>query len=454
MAEVKFPFDHFETESPEWFRINAGNAGINVPVSDDLSVLGKGFSVDSRMIANSMAIQPLEGLDAEADGSPGSLTFARYEKLAAQGAGILWIEATAFSEDGRGSGRQLWINDESLPKFAELARHIDDAAHAAGKKKPYKIIQLTHSGRCSRGADGRPRPLAAFESPYLDNLMGKAEIVTDDYIDNMKAQFEKAAVLSYEAGFDAVDLKLCHQYLMKELLCAYKRPGKYGGSAENRFSFALDVVDRVRSRLGSALGIAVRLNAYDGIPWPYGWGMKQQEGTFETDLTEVLDLIGRLYRKGVKIFNITTTSPRFSPDGNGYLDNFNNDALVDPFKGEACLLEATRQIRLNTPKDMKIIATGLSWFGPFSAYVGAGGIKDGWFDIAGFGRSVMTNNDFIPSILEGREPDRSKACRGCDSCFKLFYADLPTGCPVYHKAWGELFAAASENGLADNGVIY
>ena len=99
------------------------------------------------------------------------------------------------------------------------------------------------------------------------------------------------------------------------------------------------------------------------------------------------------------------------------------------------------------PRDILIVGTGLSWFGPFSAFAAAGGVKQHWFDIAGFGRSVMTDNDFIPSILEGRTPDRSRACVGCDSCFQLFYADLPTGCPVNHKAWGDLYKAASEKGI-------
>ncbi|MBQ2677312.1 MAG: NADH:flavin oxidoreductase [Firmicutes bacterium] len=454
MAKVVFPFDHFDIDTPEEFRKRTEQAGICVPVSDDLSALGRTHSVGGKLIFNSMAIQPLEGLDAEENGAPGSLTFARYEKLAAQGAGMLWIEATAFSEDGRDSIRQLWINEETLPEFRHLAQRIDRAAHAAGHRPPYKILQLTHSGRCSRDRNGRPAPLAAFENPYLDRLMGPAKIVTDDYLDAMMYQLTDAAVLAYEAGFEAIDLKLCHQYLMKELLCAYKREGKYGGSQENRFRFAVETVGHIQARLGSSLGIAVRLNAYDGIPWPYGWGMKQQEGVFETDLTEVKELMRQLHRKGVQIFNISTTSPRFSPCGNGYLDNFVDDAQTDPFRGVADLLHATKELRQSLPRDICFVGTGLSWFGPFSANIGAGCIEHGWFDAAGFGRSVMTDNDFIPSVLEGKQPDRKKACRGCDSCFRLFYADLPTGCPVYHKAWEELYRAASEKGLISGSVIY
>ncbi|MBQ1400968.1 MAG: NADH:flavin oxidoreductase [Firmicutes bacterium] len=447
MAKVVFPFDHFDIDTPEEFRKRTEQAGICVPVSNDLSALGRTHSVGGKLIFNSMAIQPLEGLDAEENGAPGSLTFARYEKLAAQGAGMLWIEATAFSEDGRDSVRQLWINEETLPEFRHLAQRIDRAAHAAGHKPPYKIIQLTHSGRSSVDRNGRPAPLTAYANPYLDKFMGPAQVVTDEYLDAMIYQLTDAAVLAYEAGFDAIDLKLCHRYLMSELLSAYTRPGKYGTSQENRFRFAVETVAHIHAKLGSSLGIAVRLNAYDGIPYPYGWGMKQEEGVFETDLSEVKELIRQLHRKGVNIFNISTTSPRFSPSGNGYLDYFQEEAETDPYKGVYDLLQATKELRKSLPGDICFVGTGLSWFGPFGANVGAGCIEHGWFDTAGFGRSVMTDNDFIPSILAGRQPDKGSACLGCDSCFKLFFAGLPTGCPVRHEAWGELFEAAVEKGL-------
>ena len=175
--------------------------------------------------------------------------------------------------------------------------------------------------------------------------------------------------------------------------------------------------------------------------------MKQKKGAFETDDTELRKLIHILYGKGVRIFNLSTTDPRFAPQGNGFLDCFDDEAETDPFMGVSELLKTTREIRRALPRDILIVGTGLSWFGPFSAFAAAGGVKQHWFDIAGFGRSVMTDNDFIPSILEGRTPDRSRACVGCDSCFQLFYADLPTGCPVNHKAWGDLYKAASEKGI-------
>ncbi|MBQ9014577.1 MAG: hypothetical protein IJ109_10410 [Firmicutes bacterium] len=620
MAKVRFPFDISKINSAEEFRRTAQQAGYAVPVSGDLTPLGRSFAVGGRRFDNSMAIQPLEGLDACDDGSPSSLTLARYEKLAAQGAGILWVEATAVCPEGRDSGRQLWIHEGSCEGFRQLIRTIDASAAKAGFAAPYKVLQLTHSGRCSKDSAGNPAPMAAFASPCLDPVMGTPRIVTDEYLDQLQVRVGEAAALAMEAGFDAVELKLCHQYLFKELLCAYTRQGRYGGSRENRFRFALGAVDQIRSRVGSRIDVVVRLNAYDGIPWPYGWGMaagagaavngshgggaaaavngsaaavtsswqgnpqiepalqaqrsnwqgnpdRQQilstktnwtgnpaplavseseksswqgnpgrdqiistrtnwqgnpapfavsdpersswqgnpglgqiagstetnwqgnpvfagsgtaaprtcegtgtlpptcEGTgsaagaaacdecsapvcgpMRIDLTEVKDLMRQLYRKGIRIFNLTTTSPRFAPAGNGYLDNFNETAEVDPLAGTAALLQATREIRQSMPADIRIVGTGLSWFGPFSANVAAGGIRDGWFDIAGFGRSVMADDSFMPAILQGVQPDPARACIGCDSCFKLFFEELPTGCAMQHAAYRELLQKVQSGG--------
>ena len=101
MATVRFPIDLSQIKTPEEFREKASQAGCPIPVSTDLSALRRNFTMGGRRFDNSMAVQPLEGLDACADGSPSSLTLARYEKLAAQGAAILWVEATAVCPEGR-----------------------------------------------------------------------------------------------------------------------------------------------------------------------------------------------------------------------------------------------------------------------------------------------------------------------------------------------------------------
>lgn len=92
------------------------------------------------------------------------------------------------------------------------------------------------------------------------------------------------------------------------------------------------------------------------------------------------------------------------------------------------------------------MGTGLGWFGPFGANVAAGCIEEGWFDIAGFGRNIMADNRFIPNLLERGFVDRDSLCVGCDSCYKLFFAGLPTGCPMHREAYKPLFRSLENKG--------
>ncbi|MCX5675428.1 MAG: hypothetical protein NTX87_10525, partial [Planctomycetota bacterium] len=68
-------------------------------------------------------------------------------------------------------------------------------------------------------------------------------------------------------GFDAIDLKMCHGYLINELLAAHLREGPYGGPLENRTRLARNALARIREATGGGLLLAVRLNAFDGVPF-------------------------------------------------------------------------------------------------------------------------------------------------------------------------------------------
>ena len=85
----------------------------------------------------------------------------------------------------------------------------------------------------------------------------------------MQDRYVDAALLAARAGFDFVDLKQCHRYLLNELLAARLRQGKYGGPFENRTRFIRDVV-RASATAHPALILATRLNVFDGLPYQKG----------------------------------------------------------------------------------------------------------------------------------------------------------------------------------------
>ena len=117
-------------------------------------------------------------------------------------------------------------------------------------------LQLTHSGRYSF-----QRPILAQHDPLLDprtvvdrksrrDVAGPDfPLISDAELDRLQDRYVEAAALAARAGFDFVDLKQCHRYLLNELLAARSRPGKYGGSFENRTRFIREVVARIRETL-------------------------------------------------------------------------------------------------------------------------------------------------------------------------------------------------------------
>src|SRR6056297_1821702 len=94
---------------------------LDIPISQNLDVLKEEIKLGSRIIPNRLAVHPMEGTDANMDGSPGELALRRYRRFAAGGAGLIWLEAVAASEDGRANEKQLLITESNLDSFRKLA---------------------------------------------------------------------------------------------------------------------------------------------------------------------------------------------------------------------------------------------------------------------------------------------------------------------------------------------
>ncbi len=114
--------------------------------------------MSGRRVGNRLAIQPMEGCDGNLDGSPGELTFRRYERFGAGGAKLIWGEACAVVPEGRANPRQLLINEQNVEALARIVRATRDCATsrqlAATTTSWSAFSSLTRgvipvSGRCS-----------------------------------------------------------------------------------------------------------------------------------------------------------------------------------------------------------------------------------------------------------------------------------------------------------------
>lgn len=424
-SHEKFRFNKLEEllEKAKQFKLD-------IPYSKDISKLKEEVQLKNARIPNRMAIHPMEGCDGELDGSPGELTFRRYERFAKGGAGILWFEATAVVPEGRGNPRQLLINKDNVGKFKELVQ----AALREGKKtngeeyEPYNILQITHSGRYGKPIGDRG-PTIAVNNPYLDKKeITNYHIITDEELEALEDKFVEAAQLAKEAGFDAVDVKACHRYLGSELLSAHTREGKYGGSFENRTRFLLNIVDKIREKLGDTIDITVRLNVYDAHPYPYGFGVSKDKG-IEPDLEEPIKLIKELANRGVEMINVTAGNPYYNPHIGRPYDIGSYIPREHPLEAVSRFIELAKTISKEVP-EIKVLATGFSWLRQFSPQIMAGALERDYCEFVGFGRQAFAYPDFARDIIHKDELDGKKVCISCSKCVELKSNGRKTGCVI------------------------
>ena len=386
-----------------------------LPYSRDLSVLAQPLTVGSKTVPNRLACQAMEGCDGTPDGRPDVLTKRRYDRFAKGGAGLIWFEATAVMEEGRANPRQLYITKDNLDYYKRQVETIKETAFKANGYAPLIVMQATHSGRYSK-PNGVPAPLIAYNNPIFekDNPIAPERIVTDDYLDRVGEALVEGSVLAEQAGFDGVDIKCCHRYLNCELLSAYNREGRYGGSLQNRTRLLRESIAGAKERCGKDFIVSSRLNVYDGFPYPYGFGVST-DGTLDFDPTEPIWLLKELKKLGVELLNITMGNPYFNPHVNRPFASGGYDIDEHPLEGVARMLHGIATLKQAVP-DMKIISSALSYLGVAAPHVVSAFIQEGGFDIGGFGRTIFAYPDFAKDILTKGGMNKNNICICCSKC--------------------------------------
>lgn len=434
------------TDPQEFHRQNE-ELGTGLPFSEDTAVLAEPLTVGSRTIPNRLACQAMEGCDGTPGGSPDTLTRRRYDRFAKGGAGLIWFEATAVMEEGRANPRQLYIHEGNLDDFKKQVEAIKETALRENGYEPVVIMQATHSGRYSK-PNGTPAPLIAYNNPIFekDSPIAPERIVTDEYLDRVGEALIRGALLAEKAGFDGVDIKACHRYLNSELLSAYERGGRYGGSLENRTRLLRESVRGAIQCCGRDFIVSSRLNVYDGFPYPYGFGVKP-DGSLDFDTTEPQWLLEKLHSYGVRLVNITMGNPYFNPHVNRPYAQGGYPAPEHPLEGVARMLGGIAKLKRAVPQ-MAILCSALSYLGVAAPNVVAAYIGEGGFDAAGFGRTIFAYPDFAKDILKTGAMDKNKICICCSKCTEIMRTPGGTpGCvirdrevygPIYQQQCGSV----------------
>jgi len=389
----------------EELREKAHTLGLTLPLSERTDVLGTPLEIGPVTLRNCLAIQPMEGCDGTPDGQPGPLTIRRYERFARGGAGLLWFEATAIVPEGRANPRQLWINAGNLDSFRRIVAMIKEISLRENGFAPPIILQATHSGRYSK-----PESLPA------DHLV-------DDALQALEGKFGQAARLAAAAGFDGIDVKSCHGYLLCELLSARERPGLYGGPLENRARLLVNGVKAAQAAAPSGFIVTSRLNIYDGDAYPYGFGADE-------NMQEPLQLIGILHKQlGMPLLNITMGCPYVNPHVNRPFDRGPYRPPEPPLAGVARIFRLTGQVQRAFPA-LAVLASGPTYLRQFGANLAAGAVEQGDCKLVGFGRQAFAYPEFARDVLRTGGFDPGQCCVACGKCSQLMRAGSTAGCVV------------------------
>jgi 2,4-dienoyl-CoA reductase-like NADH-dependent reductase (Old Yellow Enzyme family) len=457
--------------------------GLDLRLTDDFSPLFRPVSVGPFRVGNSLCIQPMEGCDGTPDGRPDELTFRRYRRFGAGGAKLIWGEAAAVLEEGRANPRQLFVAEHTAADLERMLRECRQAHREAEGSDDDLVVglQLTHSGRYSYR-----RPLLACHDPVLDprivadRVTGRMvdaddPLLTDDYLLRLVDHYVAAAKLAQRVGFQFVDVKQCHRYLLSELLAARTRPGRFGGSLENRTRLARSVIEGIRTEV-PGLMVASRLNVYDGIPYRMGpdgtgepcpwqapltaaWGTAADDPD-KPDLTEPLWWIGEMARLGVALVNVSMGNPYASPHVIRPFEYPPPDGYETP---EHPLLGVDRHFRLagqiqQAFPGLPIVGSGYSYLQEFLFHAGAANVRDGRATFVGVGRAALPIPDFARQLREHGKLDRRRVCRTFSYCTALMRSkhnelgQFATGCPPFDKeVYGPIWEAAKKKPGADVG---
>ncbi|MEE2908393.1 MAG: NADH:flavin oxidoreductase [Planctomycetota bacterium] len=436
--------------------------------------LGQPIRVAGKRLSNRFCVHPMEGWDANEDGSPSDYTLRRWCRFGESGAELIWGgEAYAVQEDGRANPNQLFMNPAGNNEawLGALMEQLRRGAASIGKDPDTLVtgLQLTHSGRFSRPDAKGPRPRILHHHPQLArkyNLDPALPLITDGDLRKIRDSFITAAQLAQRVGFDFVDIKCAHGYLLHEALAARTREGDYGGSMENRLRLVREIIEGIKQTC-PGLHIGTRVSITDrppfeqdpktgeGIqmerdpgPWPYGFGVAEHNPD-KADLFEPFAFLALMQVLGVRLINVSVGSPYYCPHVQRPATYPPSDGYMPPkhpLDGVRRHIEATRAVKERYP-DLIVVGSGYTWLQEYLPHVAALEVLDHHADFIGLGRMMLSYPHMPRDFLEEGRIDGKKLCRTFSDCTTGPRNGMISGCYPLDPQYASLPQAATISAL-------
>lgn len=465
-------------KTPAQFQAHAAALGLELPCDDTIltgtsSPLAQpveGAVINGRRLGNRWAVQPMEGWDATPAGGVTEDVRRRWRRFGESGAKLICGgEAMAVRHDGRANPNQLVIGEATQRDLAGLVETVRQAHRERyGADDLVVGFQLTHSGRfCKPNDPARLEPRVAFRHPLLDPRFGvthDGQVFTDDELERLIGDYVRAAAIARAVGADFIDLKHCHGYLLHECLGAHTRPGRFGGSFENRTRILRELVAAIRAD-GNPIDLGVRLSAFDWVPfrpdparsqpgrpgpgvpadfrgclpYHYGFGVNPANPV-EADLTETFQFAELCVALGIKVLNLTAGSPYYNPHlqrpamfppSDGYLPP------EDPLAGVARQIQAVRRVREHLQARRQpgaeaglpvVVGSAYSYLQEYLPHVAQAVLRAGWVDVVGIGRAVLSYPAMLADAVQTGKLETKSICRTFSDCTTAPRNGLISGC--------------------------
>ena len=300
-----------------------------------------------------------------------------YGRWAAGGIGLLITGNAMIDRRALGEPNNVAIEDDSdMPLLQRWA--------AAGQADGTQLwVQLNHPGRQSpKGLNAENvSPSAVPFSPALQAFFAPPRALTEDEIVALIQRFARSAGIVKRAGFSGVQIHAAHGYLISQFLSPLtnQRSDQWGGSAQNRRRFVLEVYRAMRAEVGAAFPIGIKLNSADF-----------QQGGFSED--ESLAVIQALHDEGIDLVELsggTYEAPAMS-------DQKRHRAST--LAREAYFLEFAEKVRAAVPVPLMVTGGFRSLGGMATA------LSSGAMDLIGLARGLAIEPDLPQRLLAGHEP--------------------------------------------------
>ena len=365
------------------------------------------FGIGSITLKNRLVMSPMTMNYATEDGRATDKLIRHYLERAKGGVGLIMVEGTYFTPEGKGYRQQLGL---CSPEHARALEKMTQAIHALGNGTKI-FIQLHHAGaRTSAKITGlqpvAPSGISAYPGGEIPHALTVSEIK------ELVRVHVQTAVWAKEAGFDGIDLHCAHGYLIPAFLSplSNRRDDAYGGDLAGRTRFLLDIITGIKERLGKAYPLTIKISGDEFMEGGLG-------------IAEMIRVAQIAQQAGID--GITVSAGSVGGKKLGSLEQAHQILRTMPMMTKpACLVPLAEKFKKNL--NIPVITVGRINHPSLAEEI----LAQGRADLIAMGRPLLADPYLPQKAMEGREAD-IRLCIACnEGCYKRIFQQLDIRCAI------------------------